>query len=190
MILDDRWDEVISTSNVSESIQSLQNLVNLSKIIKLIRFEPIPSAIFQCLLSKLSQLQSLTLTTLLLDSLNPTTFRYLQSLSSLTVVRLSFNDPQYINVNAFCSMFPYVQHLDIPVDKLDNCQIVVDRLKMNLISIVFRFSRDEDEYDNDDDDDEEQSDFHRKLVRWARYVRRDHKYRVQDGDIYLWLSTR
>lgn len=177
LILDDKWSD-------QQSLQSLKSLVNLSKIVKLIRLEPVPAVAFQSLLSELPRLQSLTLTTLLLDDLHPTQFQSSQCLSSLNVVQLSDDHPYYVNVESFCAVFPRIKHLDFPVHRLESCQYVVDHLQRHLISVVFRFSIDNEEYDDD-----ENSEFHHQLVHWARHVRRYHKYRVRDGDVYLWLSA-
>lgn len=96
-------------------------------------------------------------------------------------MQLSDDDQHSVNIERLCAMFPHVEHLDIPVDHLDACHDVLERLRENLISVVFRFAFDEDE-------DEEESDFHHELVRWVRRLPQQHQSRVRDGDLYLWLA--
>jgi hypothetical protein len=81
-------------------------------------------------------------------------------------------------------MFPQIEHLDIPIDNLDSCQYVLDRLEQFLISVIFRFpAADED----DEDEDDEDSDKYHELIEWAQNIQQNHQYRIRDGDIYLWL---
>ena len=75
------------------------------------------------------------------------------------MIQLDDNDPYYVNVQSFCSAFPRIEHLDFPVHRLEDCQYIIDHLKTNLISVVFRFTIDSEEYDDD-----EQGEFHQHLV--------------------------
>lgn len=92
-------------------------------------------------------------------------------------------------------MFPQIKHLDIPIDNLDSCQYIIERLGKFLISIIFRFPENDDDEDDDDeeeyDDDEENVHITNKqneLIEWARNIQENHQYRIRDGDIYLWLQ--
>jgi ABC-type Zn2+ transport system substrate-binding protein/surface adhesin len=85
-------------------------------------------------------------------------------------------------------MFPQIEHLDIPIDNLDSCQYVIDRLEKYLISIIFRFPNNNDDQDEDEDDEEDDNDKHNELIQWAQNIQENHQYRVRDGDIYLWLQ--
>jgi ABC-type Zn2+ transport system substrate-binding protein/surface adhesin len=85
-------------------------------------------------------------------------------------------------------MFPQIEHLDIPIDNLDSCQYVIDRLEKYLISIIFRFPNNNNDDDEDEDDEEDDNDKHNELIQWAQNIQENHQYRVRDGDIYLWLQ--
>lgn len=105
----------------------------------------------------------------------------------------------FVNVEPFCTMFPRIEHLDIPIDNLDSCQYVLDRLGKVLLSVIFRFpsNHDEDEddepFDDDDnDDDDDEHEHHRnkyyERIQWARNIPNEHHYRIRDGNMYLWLE--
>ena len=170
LMLDGPWKNV-------ELIESIASLVCLSNLVTLVRLERTPTVIFQALMSRLTNLQALRLTKYVLDALDAAKFQHLSCLDSLEIVQLDDADAYhpYVNVEPFCTMFPRVKHLDIPIDHLDSCQYVLDRLKSHLISVIFRFLV-------DDDDEDENS-----LVQWAEDMPDNHQYRVHDGDIYLWL---
>jgi hypothetical protein len=151
--------------------------------------------IFQTFISRLSNLQSLTLTTFVLNSLNAAVFQYMQCLNSLNIVQFDDDYRHFVNVEPFCTMFPRIKHLDIPIDNLDSCQYIIDRLEKFLISVIFRFpaheDEDEDEDEDDDDDDNDNdndNDKYNELIEWAQNVQENHQYRIRDGDIYLWLQ--
>jgi hypothetical protein len=78
LILDGQWRN-------PELADSIASLVCLSNIIKLIRLERVPTLIFRTFISRLINLQSLTLTTFVLDSMNAAVFQYLQCLYSLNI---------------------------------------------------------------------------------------------------------
>ena len=186
MILDGPW-------RTSECADSIGSLVCLSNVMKLIRLERVPTVIFDGFLSRLSNLKSLTLTTFVLDSLNAAVFQYMQCLSSLNIVQFEENYRHFVNVEPFCTMFPRIEHLDIPIDNLDSCQYIIDRLLKNLISVVFRFPVTDDDEDDEEelDDDDESVEYrgkHRELIQWAQNLQENHRYRIHDGDIYLWLE--
>ena len=185
LILDGQWKNPDSTDSIA-------SLVCLPKISKLIRLERMPTAIFQAFIGRLSNLQGLTLTTVVLDGMNAAKFEYSRCLPSLNIVQLEDGHRNFVNVEPFCTMFPQIEHLDIPIDSLDSCQYVIDRLKKTLFSVVFRLpgQEDTDADDDDDDDGEVENDAsHNALVHWARRVQTNHQYRVDDGDIYLWLGS-
>ncbi len=98
-------------------------------------------------------------------------------------MQLDGNYRHYVNIEPFCTMFPQIEHLDIPIDNLDSCQYIIDRLEKSLISVIFRFPVDDDDDDNDDDDDK-----YHDLIEWAENIQEHHQYRIRDGDIYLWLQ--
>ncbi|CAF1205007.1 unnamed protein product [Adineta steineri] len=192
LILDGQWRTV-------ELANSIASLVCLSNIITLIRLERVPTFIFQSFIYDLTNLQSLTLTTFVLDSMNAAVFQYLQCLHSLNIVQLHDNYRHFVNVEPFCTMFPQIKHLDIPVDNLDSCQYVIDRLEEFLISVIFRFPNnddededDDDDNDDDDNDEDDENDNHKtkstELIEWAQNIRQYHQYRINDGDMYLWLQ--
>ena len=196
LVLDGQW----RNAGLSSSIRSL---VDLSRIQKFIRFERVPTAIFQTFVFGLSNVQTLTLTASVLDSLNAAVFQYSKCLHSLYVVQLREIYPHFVNVEPFCTMFPQVQHLDIPVDNFDSCQYIIDRLGQFLINVVFRFPHREcgeaDDIEDDEDDDDENDedgrnedddgeDKNAELVEWAQNVRQNHQYRVHDRNMYLWLQ--
>jgi ABC-type Zn2+ transport system substrate-binding protein/surface adhesin len=103
-------------------------------------------------------------------------------------VQLDENYRQFANVEPFCTMFPQIEHLDIPIDHLDSCQYIIDRLGKYLISVVFRFPNNDNEDDDEDDDDEEDDAKHNELIEWAENIQQNHQYRIRDGDVYLWLE--
>ncbi|CAF1544947.1 unnamed protein product [Adineta ricciae] len=197
LVLDGQW----RNTGLSSSIRSL---VDLSRIQKFTRFERVPTTIFQTFVFDLSTVQSLTLTASVLDSLNAAVFQYSQCLRSLYIVQLYEIYPHFVNVEPFCTMFPQVQHLDIPVDSFDSCQYIIDRLGRFLINVIFRFphrERDEaDDIEDDDDDDEDDEDGRNEddnnddedknaeLIEWAQNVRQNHQYRIRDRNMYLWLQ--
>ena len=92
----------------------------------------------------------------------------------------------------YTGRLPHYFYIDviIPIDNLDSCQYIIDRLEKYLISIVFRFPNNENDDDEDDDTyDEEEDDKHRQLIQWAKNIQQqNHQYRIHDGDIYLWLQ--
>jgi hypothetical protein len=118
--------------------------------------------------------------------MNAAVFQYLQCLHSLNIVQLDDDYRHFVNVEPFCTMFPRIKHLDIPIDNLDSCQYVIDRLEKYLISIIFRFPNNNDDDEDEDTDDEE--DKNTELIQWAHNIRQNHQYRIHDGDIYLWLQ--
>ncbi|CAF5050609.1 unnamed protein product, partial [Rotaria sp. Silwood1] len=148
LILDGQW-------RTQDTVDSIGSLVYLSNITKLIRLERVPTLIFRTFIYRLINLQSLTLTTLVLDSMNAALLQYLKCLHSLNILQTEDNYGHFVNVEPFCTMFPQIEHLDIPIDNLDSCQYLIDRLEKYLISIVFRFQNNEEDEDDDDDDDEE-----------------------------------
>ena len=183
-------------------IDSIRTLIDLSKIEKFVRLERVPTVVFQTFLSHLSKLKSLTLTSFVLDSLNAAVFQYSQCLNTLHIVQFDDHYRYFVNVEPFCTMFPRIEHLDIPVDNLDSCQYVLDRLGDVLLSVIFRFpsSHDEDEDDepfddsneNEEDEDDDQHQRHRnkyyERIQWARTIQQHHQYRIRDGNMYLWLE--
>ncbi|CAF0880164.1 unnamed protein product [Adineta ricciae] len=192
LVLDGQW----RNASLSSSIRSL---VDPSRIQKFIRFERVPTAIFQTFVFDLSSVQTLTLTASVLDSLNAAVFQYSQCLHSLYIVQLHEIYPHFVNVEPFCTMFPQVQHLDIPVDSFDSCQYIIDRLGRFLINVVFRFPHREreeaDDIEDDDDDGDDEADDNNgdedkntELVEWAQNVRQNHQYRIRDRNMYLWLQ--
>jgi hypothetical protein len=143
----------------------------------------------------LLNLQSLTLTTFVLDGMNAAAFQYLQCLHSLNIVQLHDSYRHFVNVEPFCTMFPRIEHLDIPIDNIDSCQYVIDRLEEFLISVIFRFPNNEnpdededEENDDDDDDDDDDENKSNKLIEWAHNIQQNHQYRIRAGDMYLWLQ--
>lgn len=181
-------------------IDSIRSLVDLANIRRFVRLERVPTVIFQRFLSYLSNLQSLTLTSFVLDGLNAAVFQYMQCLDTFHIVQFDDHYRYFVNVEPFCTMFPRIKHLDIPIDNLDSCQYVLDRLERILLSVIFRFpANDEDEEDNeeafDDDDDDEEHPRHRhdkyyERIEWARTIQNHHQYRIRDGNMYLWLEQR
>jgi hypothetical protein len=191
LILDGQWKS-------PDTADSVASLVCLSKITKLIRLERMPTAIFQAFIARLSNLQGLTLTTVVLDGMNAAQFQYSRCLPSLNIVQLDDDHRNFVNVEPFCTMFPQIEHLDIPIDSLDSCQYVINRLEKSLFSVVFRFPGQGDtDAEDDDDDDEEEGEgegddhgaSHNALLHWARRVQTNHQYRIDDGDVYLWLGS-
>ena len=186
LILDGQWKN-------PDTADSIASLVCLSKITKLIRLERMPTAIFQAFIVRLPNLRGLTLTTLVLDGMNAAKFQYSRCLPSLNIVQLEDDHRNFVNVEPFCTMFPQIEHLHIPIDNLDSCQYVIDRLRRSLVSVVFRLPRqgesDTEEEDDEDDDDDDDGPSNNALLHWARRVQVNHQYRVEDGDIYLWLES-
>ena len=39
-------------------------------------------------------------------------------------------------------MFSRIEHADLPIDTIESCQYLIERLGSDLISIIFRFSND------------------------------------------------
>ncbi|UJR31987.1 hypothetical protein I4U23_019460 [Adineta vaga] len=185
LVLDGQW----RNPELSASIGSL---IKLSHITKFIRLERVPTTIFQTFIDNLTNLQTLTLTTFVLDSLNAAVFQYLQCLHSLYIVQLHNDYPHFVNVEPFCTMFPRIEHLDILVDNFDSCQYIIDRLGQFLISIIFRFpNRKHNEEDDDDAEDSEEDSYdedkNAELIEWAQNIRQYHQFRIRDRDVYLWL---
>jgi len=115
----------------------------------------------------------------------------MQCLHSLNIVQLDDNYRHFVNVEPFCTMFPQIEHLDIPIDNLDSCQYIIDRLEKFLISIIFRFpnnENDDEDEDEDDEDEDDDNDKHNERIEWAENIQQNHQYRIRDGDIYLWLQ--
>lgn len=129
-------------------------------------------------------LESLILTPNVLDGMNAAFFQYLRCLNSINIVQSDDDYRHYVNVEPFCTMFPQIKHLDIPIDNLDSCQYVIDHLEKFLISVVFRFPRNDD----DDEDDEYDNEKNDELIEWTQNLRENHQYRIRDGDIYIWFK--
>ncbi|CAF3990413.1 unnamed protein product, partial [Rotaria magnacalcarata] len=178
LILDGQWRN-------PDTIDSIGSLVCLSNINKLIRLERVPTTIFRTFIYSLINLESLTLTTYVLDSMNAAILQYFKCLHSLNIVQFDNDYRHFVNVEPFCTMFPQIRHLDIPIDNLDSCQYLIERLEKFLISVVFRFPHNDD---NDDDDDDDDDDENAELIEWAQSLQQNHQYRLRDGDIYLWFQ--
>ena len=109
-------------------------------------------------------------------------------------MQLDDNYRHFVNIEPFCTMFPQIKHLDIPIDNIDSCQYIIDRLEKFLISIVFRFPNndededDDDDNDNDNDDDDDDNQKYNERIQWAQNIQQNHQYRIRNGDIHLWLQ--
>lgn len=97
---------------------------------------------------------------------------------TLTILQFDDQTNNFVHVEPFCTMFSRIEHVDLPIDTIESCQYLIERLGSDLISIIFRFSNDADE-----DDDEEEN----EKIRWIESLRVKQQYRLCDGDLYLWL---
>ena len=125
------------------------------------RTERIPTADAMTLLNLLSNLQCLRTNTTFLDALNAAKFSYSKCLRHFIIDAEHNDDDRPVNTEPFCTMFPRIQHLNIPVDSVESCKYVLEQLKDDLISVVFQMpDRDglEDSDDTDDSDDEDDTD--------------------------------
>ena len=172
LILDGHWTN-------SSSIDSLNGLVFFEKIVKFIRSQQVPPVLFQRFLSLLSNLEALSITQQVLDCLETSNFQHLSYLKSLNILQLEDDSP-HVKVESLSRMFPRVEHLSVPVNTIESCQFIMNRLSIYLSSVIFRFPS------ANDSENEEPS--YTTLLQWAKFVQRKHQYRISERDVCIWIE--
>ncbi|CAF1593956.1 unnamed protein product [Adineta ricciae] len=168
MILHGKW------TKSDSFFTGIQTVVDLSVVKELNRTERIPTADAITLLNLLSNLQCLRTNTTFLDALNAAKFSYSKCLQYFIIDSEHNEDDRPVNIEPFCTMFPRIQHLNIPVDSVESCKYVLEQLKDDLVSVVFQIpDRDglDDSDDSDDDDDTVGGEDNSTVVAFAEWIK-------------------
>ncbi|CAF1073642.1 unnamed protein product [Rotaria sordida] len=171
-------------------LTDMETIIDMSTIEELSREEIVPTIDFITLLNMMPNLKSIKTSTNLLDALNAAKFSHTNCLRSFIIAPNDYEDQHAVNIEPFCSMFPRIQHLIIPVDNVDSCQYVLDQLKQDLLSVIFRITGNDHSFDETDDEseNEEENSTVNLFSEWIQELsERYHCYKKQ-RQIHIWLQ--
>lgn len=167
----------------------LQSYVDLNTIEELLREDQIPTKDLQTLLDLMPNLQSIKTTSHLVNPLNAKRFSYYKTLRSFLIETNNYVEQTSINIEPFCEMFPQIEHLDIPVNSVDDCNYLMENLGSHLRSVIFRIPPDPISYDDTDDDDEnEPNPTADPFSDWMKELPTRYHCQKRHQQLHIWLK--
>lgn len=165
----------------------LKTFVDLTTIEELCREDSLPTSELDRLLRNLPNLQSIRTTPTLLDHLNAAKFTFSGCLRSLTVYPYPADEDRhtYVHIEPFCSMFPRIQYLSIPINVPESGRYVLEQLKNDLIKVTFRYAPTENSYDDSDTTDDPSPD---TFVSWYEELSNEYHCTKKSSQIHIWLK--
>lgn len=144
------------------------------------------------LLDFMPNLKSIKTSTNLLNALNAAKFSYQKCLHSLTIDTNSLENRQYVNIEPFCTMFPRIENLIIPIENVDSCQYIIEQLKQDLIYVIFRITSDY-EFVFESDSDNENEDYNENITahmytKWIKKLPKQYYCDKKQKEIHIWLK--
>ncbi|CAF3662560.1 unnamed protein product [Rotaria sp. Silwood1] len=171
-------------------LSDIQAIIDLNTVEELTREEIVPTIDFIKFLDMMPNIKSIKTSTNLLDALNAAKFSHTKCLRSFIIDSNSYGDQKTVNIEPFCSMFPRIQHLIIPVDNIDSCQYVLDQLKADLLSVIFRITANDNVFEETDDEseNEEENSTVDLFSEWIQELSKQYRCYKKQRQIHIWLQ--
>ncbi|CAF4814917.1 unnamed protein product [Rotaria sp. Silwood1] len=171
-------------------LSDIQAIIDLNTVEELTREEIVPTIDFIKFLDMMPNIKSIKTSTNLLDALNAAKFSHTKCLRSFIIDSNSYGDQKTVNIEPFCSMFPRIQHLIIPVDNIDSCQYVLDQLKADLLSVIFRITANDNVFEETDDEseNEEENSTVDLFSEWIQELSKQYRCYKKQRHIHIWLQ--
>lgn len=173
----------------------LQSYVDLNTVEELLRDDAIPTKDFQTLIDLMPNLQSIRTTGQLVNPLNAKRFSCYKTLRSFLIGSNNDGEQALINVEPFCEMFPQIEHLDIPVNSVDDCNYLMENLSSHLRSVIFRIPSVSPTYRDTDDEDEEENDSDNEPIAtpdafsdWMQELPTRYHCHKRQQQLHIWLK--
>lgn len=163
----------------------IASIVDLSTVTEFCREEPLPTIELKKLFACMKNLQSIKTTTDLLDSLNAAKFSCDQCIRTITVENKAYEQSRGVNFEPFCTMFPRVQYLTVPVDTVEACQYIINELKSDLVRVNFQVLSENDVEDFFENEDTTSND---PFDEWLATLPNEYKQHRKQQNIHIWLQ--